>query len=304
MKPKAMTQKYSRGNKRKDPLSTKEKKPEEEEEKEKDMKGRLMCFTWFHEKPIEFDTKVMQYLAYGHETCPTTGRKHLQGWVYWKNARSMFACRGQYKCWIAVCKGTIDQQDEYCSKESTLTTFGKRPRQGERSDLKRKIDAVIKGEETVDDIIVADPEFFHKYGRTLQNAEDIAMRKRFRTEMTTCEWLWGKTGVGKSHIALKDYNPETHYIVRNDNGWWEGYRQQHTVVINDFRGEIKYSELLQLIDKWPYHVKRRGREPMPFTSKHIIITSSLPPEEVYYNLSERDGIDQLLRRLTVREITK
>ena len=78
---------------------------------------------------------------------------------------------------------------------------------------------------------------------------------------------------------------------------------QDTVILNDFRGNLKYEELLQLVDKWPKSVKRRNRQPMPFVSKHIIITSSLPPEQVYVQRNEKDSLDQLLRRITVIEMT-
>ena len=117
--------------------------------------------------------------------------------------------------------------------------------------------------------------------------------------MTKGIWYYGETGVGKSHLAFKDFTPETHYVHSEDNGWWDNYKQQPTVIINEFRGEIKYKELLELLDKWPHSVKRRNRCPLPFVSKLIIITSSLPPQEVYKNLNEKDKIAQLLRRLKV-----
>lgn len=125
------------------------------------------------------------------------------------------------------------------------------------------------------------------------------MRRKFRTEMTTCDWLYGPTGTGKSHAAFKDFTPDTHYVWKSDNGWQDGYAQQPTVIINDFRGEIPYNELLQMVDKWPYYVKRRGREPMPFTSKHIIITSSLPPDAIYHRRLEEDSLEQLNRRINL-----
>jgi len=143
------------------------------------------------------------------------------------------------------------------------------------------------------------------YGRTLSKIEDICMRKRYRTEMTTCTWYHGKTGVGKSHKAFEGFTPDTHYVWKtNDNGWQDGYQQQEIVIINDFRGEIKYNDMLNLIDKWAYTIPRRGREPMPFTSKHVIVTSSLPPDQVFTRRLEEDSLEQLIRRIDVVELTE
>uniref|UniRef100_UPI004047B5D6 hypothetical protein n=1 Tax=Limnohabitans sp. TaxID=1907725 RepID=UPI004047B5D6 len=121
-----------------------------------------------------------------------------------------------------------------------------------------------------------------------------------RTEMTQGIWYWGKTGVGKSHKAYEGFDPCTHYVVANDGGWWDGYTGQETVIFNEFRGSVTFSELLDLCDKWPKTVKRRNREPAPFLAKTLIITSSMAPEDVYRNiLSNEESLDQLNRRFQV-----
>lgn len=121
--------------------------------------------------------------------------------------------------------------------------------------------------------------------------------------MTTCQWFWGRTGVGKSHAIYKDYHPTTHYLWKNNNGFWDGYTGQKYVIMNDFRGEIPYNELLQIIDKWPYKVNIKYREPRQFVSEHVFITSSLPPGLVYNRRVVEDSIEQLLRRVEVIEVT-
>ena len=69
--------------------------------------------------------------------------------------------------------------------------------------------------------------------------------------------------------------------------------------MNDYRGELKYNKLLQLVDKWPMKVSRRGREPTQFLGKHIIITSSLHPRDVYNPRADEDSLAQLYRRCKV-----
>lgn len=57
-----------------------------------------------------------------------------------------------------------------------------------------------------------------------------------------------------------------------------------------------------MVDKYAnFEAPRRNRAPMPFMSKVVIITSSMPPEEVFNNLAESDKLAQLLRRFEVWE---
>ena len=271
---------------------------------------RLYCFTYFPESgddstPPVLD-KTMQYIEYGAEKCPTTGNFHWQSWCYFKNTKDEIdarrlihkSCHG-VKCNVTRCEGTIGDQIAYCRKEALWHSQGEEPQQqGKRTDLESIAEDIANGA-SVDSIALERPIIYHQYGRTLSKLEDLRMRKEFRTTMTTCDWLWGKTGVGKSHAAFENYHPDTHYLWRDDNGWWEGYTQQHTLIVNDFRGELSYNQLLQIVDKWPFMVKRRNREPMPFMSKHVIITSSLPPEKIYNRRLDEDAIEQLLRRIRV-----
>lgn len=265
-------------------------------------RSRHICFTSFLDTKPHYDEMVVKYLIFGAEVCPDTGRKHWQGYAYFFKEQSIKSAQQHLKCpdvHMEFCNGNELQNARYCAKDGGYEEFGERPSQGKRTDLIELKDTIMSGEKTVEDIILSDPMLYHMYGRTLNAIEDIRLRQIFRTEMTKCTWFYGSTGSGKSHRAFEGYNPRTHYVYRRDKGWWEGYKQQPYVIINDFRGHIKYDTLLQLIDKWPMSVPRRGREPMPFTSKHILITSPLRPEEIYHNRMVNDSIEQLMRRITL-----
>lgn len=266
---------------------------------------RGWCFTWhnYTEEDYAFICEIdCRYLIVGKEICPTTGTPHLQGYIYFDNGRSLARMKKYNKkiSWRAA-NGSADANEAYCSKDGEFFEKGDKPKQGQRTDLNKVKNEIMSGKK-VDELVLENPVMYHQYGRTLNKIEDLRMRKEFRTEMTEGIWYFGETGVGKSHKAFADFSPERCYVVPNDNGWWDGYVQQEVVILNDFRGEIKYNELLNMIDKWPFAVKRRNREPIPFVSKLVIITSSLPPWEVYNRRVMEDSIHQLLRRIKVFEV--
>lgn len=262
----------------------------------------------------------ISYLICAKET-GESGTPHLQGYIEFINARSLMGVKKLMPtAHLEIRLSSALNASNYCKKgdqphseweefrqngpnfgrNANYREYGTISAQGTRTDLKEIKNDIFSGKK-VDDIALESPMLFHQYGRTLNKLEDLAMRQRFRSEMTTGTWYYGPTNVGKSHAALKDFHPSTHYIYPNDGGWWDGYTQQDTVIFNDFRGEIDFNHLLQLIDKWPHFVRRRNREPMPFTSKHIIITSSHHPSMIYD--PNHDDINQLLRRITLIKVS-
>ena len=271
-------------------------------------KKRLFCFTDFALDADLYDQSKLgfSYCIAGEEVCPSTNRKHWQGFMYFKNARSLSAVRKMLaprNC--RACDGNATQNITYCSKDGNIVfEIGDKPSPGKRTDIAAACEEVKNGKK-VDDICLENPEFYHQYGRTLSKIEDIVLRRRFRTEMTVGTWLYGPTAVGKSHDAFTnfgkfpEFRPDMMYRFPDDNGWWDGYTGEDIVIINDYRGSLTYSFLLNLVDKWPMSVRRRCREPVPFLAKHVIITSSEPPWEVYNNLSANDSLDQLHRRFSV-----
>lgn len=260
---------------------------------------RSYCFTVFNKPPV-WDEQQYKYMVYGEELCPTTQRLHYQTYIYFHNAKTWSAVEKLKIGDFRPCAGSTEENIAYCTKDKTnVKIFGEKPSQGERSDLKALKERIVDGLIDVDGICMEDPFMYHQYGRTLEKIQDIKMRQVWRTEMPECVWYYGSTGTGKSHRVLHDYHPSTHYIYPHDAGWWDAYKQQQIVIFNDFRGEIAYARFLDLCDKWACYVRRRGKEPLPFTSTKIFVTSAVHPREAYPMLGENDDIKQLLRRFKV-----
>lgn len=244
-----------------------------------------------------------------YETCPKTGKQHIQGAVWLRNKdKSRLSamrklCGGNRWHWEVMLGSWPDQN--YCLKEDRIIrNDGEGPAQGARNDIlqmKRKID---DGASELD-LWEYDFGAMTRMSRAMKEYMDLKRRRLFRTEMTTGVWYHGGTGVGKSHKAFENYDPETHYVHNaTDKGWWDGYTGQPIVIFNEFRGEIPYKQMLELTDKWPINVPRRGREPTPFLAKHVIVTSALTIEGCYPLLKEGDSFEQFERRFNIVEMTE
>lgn len=259
-------------------------------------------------KPV-FNPNVMKYLCYGWETCPTTGKKHYQSCCYFYEPVTYKSAQKLLKIGNSHIENIPRSDDKskainYCKKDGDFTEHGIPPEQGARNDLNEIKNEIINGK-SVDEIVMDRPMMYHQYGRTLEKIQDIQNRKKFRTWMTEGIWYYGKTGVGKSHKAYENYNPETHYVKNVNEDFWDGYKGQPIVILNEFRGQIKFSEMLDLCDKYPKTVKIKGKEPVPFLAKTIIVTSALHPVEIYkYNLDQNDYFEQFERRFKIVELKK
>lgn len=274
-------------------------------------KTRWFCITqWNQEADYEeiIAKNQIRYIAYGKEVCPETGRKHHQLYCYfWKprttgrnSLKKIGAMWGETHCNVAPMRGNIKENEGYCSKEGKLIEHGIKPKQGARGDLDETKQEILDGKLTADDILEENPMMYHQYGRTIEKLEILALRKKWRKWMTKGTWITGKSKTGKSEDAFKDYDPSTHYLKNLNEEWWDGYKGQPIVVINEFRGQIRFSELLDLVDKWPKMVKWRGRESVPFLAREVIVTSIHTPYECYSNVNDEPW-EQFERRFTIVE---
>lgn len=98
-----------------------------------------------------------------------------------------------------------------------------------------------------------------------------------RTEAMEVIVICGPTGTGKSRYCLDNY-PNSYWKQRSN--WWDGYENEHTVIIDEYYGWLPYDTLLRLCDRYPMLVETKGGQKQ-FTSKRIVITSNHLPNKWY-----------------------
>lgn len=268
---------------------------------------RNFCFTlnnYTNEELIQLQEKGLKevkYIIVGQEIAPETGTPHLQGFVIWRNAKTL---KASIKCMpkrshIEICKGTPYENFLYCKKEGNVSwELGDRPEkvgQGKRNDMleiKKQVanNICIKKMLENDDIINYQQL---KYAEGLKKYYEVE-----RNWKPVVKWYYGATGTGKTKTAYEEYKEKTGtdniYFSMDTGKWWDGYDAQEYVVIDDMRKDfMKFHQLLKLLDRYPYKVETKGST-RQFVAREIIITSSQHPASMY---DTREDIQQLLRRI-------
>jgi len=113
--------------------------------------------------------------------------------------------------------------------------------------------------------------------------------------------FWGDTGTGKSHRAWEEAGCGS-YSKDPLTKWWDGYKGQENVIIDEFRGIIQLAHLLRWFDKYPVCVQTKGAY-VPLCATNFWVTSNLDPRSWYPDL-DSESTRALLRRLNIIHFNK
>lgn len=229
-----------------------------------------------------------KYAVMGNEIAPTTGTPHIQGYVYYENARSFSSMKKLLpRAHIEAAKGTPKQASDYCKKDGKFWEHGESPEQGKRTDLD-EIRDVVKETGKMREVVMAATSY-----QSVKMAEQILKyHEQKRNWKTEIRWYFGGSGLGKSRDAFTEM-PDA-YTAMETGKWWEGYDAHEDVIIDDMRKDfLKYHSLLRLLDRNEFRVEAKGNS-RQFLAKRIIITTAFAPEVLY---DTREDIYQLLRRI-------
>lgn len=227
--------------------------------------------------------QTCRYGILGRETAPTTGTEHIQGYINLNHAREFSAIKQAIstRSHVELARGNDHQNRTYCCKSGTFEEFGNLPPgQGARTDLQNAIHDLLDDRQDMVQVARANPAVYVRYHRGLVALRDLLVPVTPRTTRTCVNIFVGPTRTGKSQLAhdIAEHHGTVYY--KNRSTWWHNYQQEHTVVLDDFYGWLKWDELLKICDRYPYKVETKGGW-AEFTSKLIIITSNSHPDNWY-----------------------
>lgn len=264
-------------------------------------RSRNYCFTDF--ELLDWNNiwseykDIIRYICIGEEECPTTNKKHYQGWIQFKNPKSLITAKkiiDSKKIHLEICKGNQHQNDTYCKKDNKFKSWGQFVSQGQRTDLETIKKLINEGKQK-SDIIDNHFETYCRYRKGILDAIQIEQKKRrAKFREIEVEFVHGNTGTGKTRYAMQ--HSDVFKIHGSDMQWWDGYDGEKTLVIDEYANDIKITKLLGICDGYQLRLPIKGGHTYANWNK-IIITSNLNPSDLHNNAKDMHR-QALFRRIT------
>ena len=264
-------------------------------------RNRGFTFTWyeFPGATIEslqqraLDTEGAKYVIAGREVCPTTGRQHIQGYIYFTDKKSLASVRVLFPRAHIECAFTITEAIEYCKKEGNYLEFGDPPIDQKKkgaAEKERWDNAWRDAKSGSLESIPADIRI-RQYSQLLKIARDY-QNKPSALPGVCGLWVFGLSGAGKSTSVHSQY-PEAY--LKNASKWWDGYQGEETVVLDDVDPSHapwigRYIKIWA--DSFPFLAESKG------SARYIrptlfIVTSQYKIDEIFTDRETRGGIATL-----------
>lgn len=233
----------------------------------------------------------IRYLVCQHER-GTEGTDHLQGYIECNERRRLQQLRDWLpRAHFEIRRGTQRQAIDYCTKDDTRVggpwNFGLplQSQQGKRTDLDELATRLYEGA-TVEEIRNDFPGHSLRYQKQIAEAERERRRalfgKRPRPSLEVYVF-WGDPGTGKTRSVYESEGYDRVFTLNTSSSgavWFDGYGGEPVLLIDDFRGWIKFNEFLKILDKYPLRLPIKGSFDYAAWTR-VYVTSNHDPEDWY-----------------------
>lgn len=146
--------------------------------------------------------------------------------------------------------------------------------QGKRTDIDKLKEAIKEGAPEKDLFENHTLEYL-KYQRAILAARRLYVKPREGPPEVIL--IIGPTGSGKTkYVAERE--PSLYW--KQSSQWWDGYDGHPAIVLDEFKGWIPFTDLLRLLDRYPYTGQIKGGH-VEVTPNRIYITSNYHPNAWY-----------------------
>lgn len=249
--------------------------------------------------------------AWQLEQGSVTNHPHIQLYIVCNKPVRMTQVKSWFKNnpHVEKCMGSHDDNVNYCTKaEGRVNGPFYYPTmndvlsctQGARYDISDMFKMVKEGKSELE-VADANPAAYARSHKAVQRYFNLCFTPCFRNNIV-CNVYYGAPGSGKSRSAWEEAlelaNGKLEGVYSKAAGdWWDGYTGQNVVVIDDFYGSIRYSELLKILDRYPLSVQIKGGH-VSMRAQYFFITSNTHPRDWYSGIKDKVDLNALKRRIT------
>lgn len=256
---------------------------------------------------------LMESCKYGcwQEEVGELGTPHIQMYFELKKKRKYTPLMKDFdqifsqKPWIQKRKDNRAACIKYCTKEASrkegteFHTHGEN--KGERH--RRDIDIVVQlcqEQAPLEEFMEKVPGTFLRYHKGIEKMQaHHSLGRDFKSQTFI---FYGQSGAGKTQLAMQFPNIYKVPVTSGNTTWFDRYdpNKHTTVIFDDYYGGIKWTELMQILDRYQHQVHTKGGF-VNFKPQFIIFTSNVPPEQWYQKLANNINMwPAFLRRIDVQ----
>lgn len=258
---------------------------------------------------------ILSYCVGQLESCPETGKRHLQGYCELKRPQRLSWLRSNLSDsahWEKA-MGSRDQARDYCRKDDTrVSAEGVDPGpwewgefqsggQGKRSDLEVIAKRIHDGA-TIREVADEYPKEFIKHHKGFMAYKAINQKGRSFRKPHRVELHYGPPGCGKTWTVWEKYDPdeEGHLYSKPPNSrWFDSYDGQDVVLFDDFNtGWFSRDEFMQYMDRYHVLVQNKGGH-YPLCNSTTVITTTTLPERWYDFREHPEQLIAMTRRISL-----
>lgn len=252
------------------------------------------CFTlnnYTEEEVTAIQGLDVKYIIYGKEA-GESGTPHLQGYVNLARTQKLsYVSKLIPRAHWEPCKGSSQQNIDYCSKEGVTWSKGTPPVErrttGQQNGGKRTREIWDETWELAKngEVEQVNSEIKIKYYRTLKAIEKdygkVPDDLDVPSEWKGILWICGQPGCGKSRYVRETWTRDE-VFDKSLNKWWDGYTGQKIVLLDDFD---KYHDKLGPFlkrwgDRYSFPAETKGSK-MDIRPERIVVTSNYLPEQIW-----------------------
>jgi len=251
------------------------------------------CFTWnddwaadCSEDPAAlWDASQFSYMVYQLERAET-GQLHLQGFCSLLKKARLNAVKKLLNPAVHLeqARGRPDQAADYCKKEDSRVAgpweYGSAPdKRGKKSPTAQAI-ADIQAGKPLSAVATENPLAWVRSYRGLTSLAAALSKPAVAWREVTVFVYWGKTRSGKTRAAMESLCADGRlpYSMPVTSGFWfDGYDGEDTLVIDDFYGQIKFSDMLRILDGHYIQIPVKGGFTWARWTR-VFITSNTHPD--------------------------